>query len=404
MKKSLLIALSVLILIALLVLAWFFVRSAEPSAALNDENAQTETDTTNSPAGAVEEGTEAASEPEIAFFYQIVGAFQNGIGTNATLIGHTADGKKVESYDATALEWDQGPDIVDSYGDPTFSRLPDGTWTLTSWTTNDDPRGSGAMMYWEGECPLVDDSEVIAINPSSAAGCEKSNKLQLGKTSQVFAAYGGTFVFHSTLTGLHLAHLSDATHDVTDLDTMCVLPEAVDTIRDLDWGESTPVPAPDDLLMSDSAIAQRADGTWVLFIKGIEKDSGCTERGGLCELCARGIYRTTSDDLVNWSEWERVVSQASVPEATQTTDGTVWLYYQDFSDTCDADNLQLANISPISGVHETGATYKMSTPVRVNFVDEAFQTNKQMHYATNGNPIFLPDLDAQEALEACVAQ
>jgi len=272
---------------------------------------------------------------------------------------------------------------------------------MTSWTTTDDPRGSGAMMYWEGECPMVDDEEVIAINPSNAPGCKDVRFLQIGKTSQVFTVDNDRYVFHASMGGLYLAHLASETQEATELSQMCVLSDTAEGLEDLGWGESMPVIVSEDLLVSDSAIARRTDGTWVLFMKGIPKDSGCEEQGGLCELCARGIYRTTSDDLVNWSELERVVSQASVPEATQTVDGTVWLYYQDFSDTCEAQKIQLANIAPISGVYEMGSSHKMSTSVQVEFSDEAFETNKNIHYATNGNPVMLPDTQAQEDFEAC---
>ncbi len=343
-----------------------------------------------------------ATEPVLAFFYQVVGGFIDGVGTNAVRIGSTIDGENIQSTDVTALEWDQGKEIVDSYGDPVFSYLPNGNWTLTSWSTQDDPRGAGAMLYWEGVCPVVDDDEVVAFTPSSDSGCETTKTLQIGKTSQVFAQGEDTYVFHSTLTGIHLAHLSDATHAATELEEMCVLPEAVEDIEDLGWGESTPIVAPSDTLVSDSAMAQRADGTWVLFYKGIEKDNECEEQGGLCELCARAIYRMTSEDLVNWSEPEQVMTQASVPEATQTSDGTVWLYYQDFSSVCESQNLQSASTIPISGIHEVGSTFKMSSPIQIEFLDEEFETNKKIHYATNGNPIFLPNAEAQDAFEACL--
>lgn len=344
-----------------------------------------------------------SSDAELAFFYQIVGVFQNGIGANEVRIGSiSGDDQVVQSDDTVAVDWKQGLDIVDSYGDPVLSRLPNGNWTLTSWTTPDDPRGGGVMLYWEGACPIVDDAEVVAFTPSNATGCEAERVLQIGKTSQVFGADGGTYVFHSTQSGVHLAHLSDDLHMANQLAEMCVLSEPVENLEDLAWGDSMPVVTTTELLLSDTAIAQRQDGTWVLFVKGIEKDNDCQGRGGLCELCARGIYRTTSQDLVQWTELEKVVSQASIPEATQTVDGTVWLYYQDFSDTCSAQNLQLANVAPISGVYETEQSFQMSSATKVNFVDEEFETNSSLHYATNGNPVMLPDQAAQDALEACL--
>ena len=68
------------------------------------------------------------------------------------------------------------------------------------------------------------------------------------------------------------------------------------------------------LLLSDTAIARRRDGTWVLFVKGIASSVGCSG-GGLCELCARAIYRTTSRDLMTWSALEKMAEPASVPDA-----------------------------------------------------------------------------------------
>jgi hypothetical protein len=340
--------------------------------------------------------------PALTFFYQTVGPFINGVGKNEVYIGSTSDGVKVDSYGVAALGWEQGPAITDSYGDPVISRLPNGKWTLTSWTTQDDPRGAGAMLYHEADCPIIDDANVTAINPSWASGCVDARVLQIGKTSQVFAVGDDTYVFHTVDTYVHLAHLSDANHSATELSKMCVLPTPVETIADLTWGESTPIITSDDLLLSDTAIAQRADGTWVLFVKGIEKNSSCKAGSGLCELCARSIYRTTSSDLIHWSELAEVVTQASVPEATQTVDGQVWLYWQDFSNACATQDQQLAAIAPISGAYETDQDYTLSQPQQVSFPDEAFETDNSIHYATNGNPVMLPDAAAQAALEACV--
>lgn len=363
--------------------------------ALCVNNSATNQSSTNTP-------PDDADQPRLAFFYQVVGLFENGVGKNSVQVGSTTDGQEIQSHEVTALDWEQGQSITDSYGDPVFSYLPNGTWTFTSWTSKEDPRGSEAMLYWEGSCPVVNDADVIVFHPSTDEGCESTQTLQVGKTSQVFSVNGGTYVFHSTLSGLHLAKLSDQNQSALNLENLCLLPESVTQFEDLDWGESTLLFSNDEIFFSDSAIAQRADGTWVLFIKGIEKESSCDTLRGLCELCARGIYRTTSQDLITWTPLERVVDQASVPEATQAADGTVWLYYQDFSNTCAAQNLQLASIAPISGVYETANSYELSSSTQVKFVDEDFQTNQKLHYATNGNPVMLPDASAQAAFEACL--
>ena len=106
--------------------------------------------------------------------------------------------------------------------------------------------------------------------------------------------------------------------------------------------------------------------------------------------------------MISWSALEEVVEEASVPEAYTNVDGTVWLYHQDFSDACAADDINLALIAPIAGRYEEEETFDLSDPIRVEFPDEAFQTNSKMHYATNGNPVTLPDEEAIEALEACI--
>lgn len=338
---------------------------------------------------------QVVTAPALAFFYQTVGKIVDGTGINTVQVGRTTDGVTIDSFDATALDWEQGPAVATAYGDPVFSYLPNGSWSVTSWTTPDDPRGGGAILYHESGCPVVDDTNVIAINPSTAAGCTTVGNLQIGKTSQVFGVDGDTYLFHTTSamlsSAVHLAHLSDTNNQATALTEMCVLPTAVNSLTELGWGESTPVVTSDSLLLSDTAIAQRADGTWVLFIKGIPRDNGCEQNRGLCELCARSIYRTTSSDLINWSELEVVAEQASVPEATQTVDGTVWLYWQDFSDACAAQDQQLANIAPIASAYELDQSYELSSPVRITISDEAFEQDKTLHYATNGNPVMLPD-------------
>src|SRR3989338_4059859 len=128
-----------------------------------------------------ESNSELSADAQMAFFYQTVGAFIEGIGENAVLIGSTVDGSVIESYDQTAVIWEQGVEKTTGYGDPVFSRLTD-SWTLTSWSTNEDPRGAGAMLYLESSCPFVDDDEVIALNPSTEAGCQESTHMQIGKT------------------------------------------------------------------------------------------------------------------------------------------------------------------------------------------------------------------------------
>lgn len=362
---------------------------------LTQQNATTEIE--------VEEEAESTT-PDIAFFYQYVGKMNQGVGENGVRLGFSDDYTTVESTGLDAVQFTVSKTETDIYGDPVFSRLSDGSWALTSWSSPEDTRGGNYLIYYESSCPVVDDDKVIVIGPSTASGCAKMRSLTGGKSSQVFAADDGNYVFHMIGGEVYLAHLSDAEHSAMDLETMCVLETPVTDIADLDYGESTLILSQEktNLLLSDTAIGRRADGTWVLFVKGIEKDNGCTPNT-TCELCARGVYRTTSTDLVNWSSLEKVVSQASVPEAFTTVDGTVWLYWQDFSDTCAADDQKLGGIAPISAAYEQEGSYELSEPLTVSFPDEEFETDKTMHYATNANPVTLPNAAAKEALEGCVS-
>ena len=96
----------------------------------------------------------------------------------------------------------------------------------------------------------------------------------------------------------------------------------------------------------------------------------------------------TSQDLLTWSGFERVVQQVSIPESYTDVSGRVWLYYQDFADACAAQDLALTNRAPISGRWEQD-DLSLSDPIRLSFPLEAFSQNTALHYATNRNPIAL---------------
>ncbi len=371
-------------IICIILLIFLAACSVDSSSERNDEETETGSNEIN-------------EDAQMAFFYQTVGPYVDGIGENAVLIGSTSDGSIIQSYNQAAMIWEQGVKKTTGYGDPVFSHLTD-SWTLTSWSTKEDPRGASAMLYFESSCPFVDDEQVIALNPSTAEGCMESTRMQIGKTSQVFSAEGGTYVFHSIEAGVYVSHLSDEEHKAMDLESLCILEEPVEMLSDLDYGETTLIISDDELLLSDTAMGQRSDGTWVLFVKGIKKEHTC-ERSSLCELCTRGIYRTTSSDLIHWSELEKVVEQASVPEAT-TIDGTVWLYWQDFSDACDAEDQAIAVRAPISFSYELPDTHELAEKNSITFSDESFETEESGHYATNGNPIAMNE-EAWRSLEKC---
>jgi hypothetical protein len=335
----------------------------------------------------------------IAFLYQTVGAFRDGVGENAVRLGYSDDAIGVGSYDEDALLWEVGPASSSAveYGDPVVSRLSNGQWALTAWTRD------GELIYGENSCPIFAADDVAQLTASSASGCQARSSLTGGKSSQVFASEGNNYVFTMIGGRIYLNRLTDTTYDGTDLSSICVLEEPVEDVDDLAYGESTLILSSDELLLSDTAIAQREDGTWVLFVKGINKETDC-EPNTPCELCARNIYRSTSTDLTNWSEPENVVSEASVPDASTMPGGEVRLYWQDFSIACGADeddfDLYTAR-APISTAYETDDAYALSESEPIEFADEDFESDDTLHYATNANPVLLPDSGARKDYEAC---
>ena len=340
---------------------------------------------------------------QMAFFYQTVGPFVSGVGYNTVEIGTTYDGINITTNNVSALDFYIGSGFDTTIGDPVFSYLPtSGNWTFTGWAAQDDYRGSGRILYHESPCPLVIDSDIIDLGADTAVGCQVLSSIQIGKTSQVFEENGRTYVVHSIpQIGVHIACLSDGINLAMNLTALCVKPTAYASLASLNYGETMPIFDVDSLRLSDVAIAKRVDGTWVLFMKGASDTSTCIG-GSLCELAARGIYRTTSTDFLSWTALEKVVSKASVPEASTAADGKVWLYWQDFTNAVAANNLVLASIAPISGAYETPSTYVLSTPIQTYFNGEPFQTNSSLHYATNGNPIHLPNPAAISDLQSCI--
>jgi hypothetical protein len=340
-----------------------------------------------------------SAPPGFAFFYQDVGPG----GINSVRVGFTPDGRTVQAYGANLMSWQalRGQSMI--YGDAVFSRLANGRWVMTAGTGVDDPRGAAGIMYHESQCPMVVDAAVKVLNPSRAAACDASvPTATAAKVSQVFETGGSRLVFTAANGRIYIAKLSDAAHAASELASICFRRAPVTNIADLPWGEATAVidsRLTGNLFVSDVAIARRRDGTWVLFAKGIALPAGC-QSGQLCELCARAIYRTTSTDLISWSALEKVVERASVPDAGVDPDGNVRLYWQNFAPACAAQDLQLAARAPITGaVEQAGGAF--SAPANVAFQGEAFETNTQLHYPTNGNPVLLPDAAAKTALDAC---
>jgi hypothetical protein len=46
----------------------------------------------------------------------------------------------------------------------------------------------------------------------------------------------------------------------------------------------------------------------------------------------------------------------------------------------------------------------LGSPTAITFPKEAFETNRNLHYPTNANPILLPDANALAALNACLSR
>lgn len=340
----------------------------------------------------------------IPFFYQYVGLMTNGSGDNGVTVGTSMDGLVVNSYKTDAIKWTVSKNNHDIYGDPVFSYLSNGNWAVTAWSSHEDSRGPGYLLYNEASCPQMNDEETIAIGPSKASGCSNTRNVTGGKSSQVFSDEDGNYLFTMINGEIYLNHISDASQSTEDLKSICVLSTPVKKLSDLDYGESTLILSrdnPEKLLFSDTAVAKRGNGTWVLFVKGVPKDNGC-EPNTICELCARGVYRSTSTDLITWSTPEKVVSEASVPEAVTMPDGTVRLYWQDFSKVCSENDQFLGQTAPIATAYEMPGSYDLSDTEFTSYPDDEFETNSKLHYATNGNPVTIPNADVMSDLAACM--
>lgn len=344
----------------------------------------------------------ATLQNPIAFFYQNVGQMTNGSGKNAVMLGTSEDGTTITSTAFTALAWNVGTNAQESFGDPVWSHLAAGNWAMTATTLSTSPNTPSNLLYFESSCPEFKKAQAITLKASSASGCIASSSTGSGKSSQIFSVNGANYLFHMIEGDIYLTKLSDENHATDELDALCILKNTPTKVSDLRAGDSMKILSKEsvpDLHLSDTAIAQRADGTWTLFVKGIESDTSCAPNT-VCELCARSIYRTTSTDLVNWSSLEKVVAHASVPDA-QTINDTVWLYYQDFSAVCEADNQKLAARAPMSARYEINNEGDLSEATTLTFPDESFETNEEVHYATNANPVTLNAKDMQ-ALESCI--
>lgn len=319
------------------------------------------------------------SSDSTAFFYQTVSL--NNDGVNTVEAGSTSDMSIIQSLGQSALSWNQTYGN-NPYGDPVISHL-NGTWTLTAWSKD------GRLFYNESTCPIFDE-EPSLMTASTEPGCKNVPRLSSGKTSQIFTHKGDDYLFHMVNGEIYLMNVDPTAAEV------CVLEEPVKRLSQLKKAQSTKVLTSSELTLSDSAIAQRSDGTWVLFTKAIAKSLGNLGGTGLPELCNRKVFRSTSSNLLDWTEPEELLSKVSIPEAT-SINGTPWLYWQDFAETCAAQNRWVANRAPIYAAYET-ADGGLSEPIELSFPDENFETNYNLHYSTNGNPVALSSKEYQDYL------
>ena len=138
-------------------------------------------------------GTTATNGASMAFFFQDVAPLPNG---NAVRAGTTTDGRVIDSTGVNLLTWQPLDRGSQGYGDPVFSRLPNGRWLMMAGTPPDDPRGNSVMVVHEGSCPRVAESAVTVLRPSTAAGCATTAVELSGKFSEAF-----------TVDGLSLIHI-----------------------------------------------------------------------------------------------------------------------------------------------------------------------------------------------------
>ena len=338
-----------------------------------------------------------AAAPGVAFFYQDVNA-----GFNTVRVGFSSDMHTVTPYNAQVLQWQVINGSTRIYADPVMSRLSNGRWAMMASSAPGDARGTSNLLYHEASCPQVQDAAVHVIRRSTAAGCVGQGPLVGAKPSQVFEANGSNYAFMMIDAKVHLMRLSDATRSANDLTTLCVRQSRAANLEALGWGEATVVideTAAAGLLLSDTGIARRTDGTWTLFVKGIPATTSCAQ-ASLCELCARGLYRTVSTNLVSFGTPGRVRDIASVPDSSIGPDGVVWAYWQSFREACTSNDINMAARAHILTARDV-PLFDLDFGFAVTFTGEDFETNTALHYPTNGNPVFLPDAAAKTAFDTC---
>ncbi len=128
-------------------------------------------------------------------------------------------------------------------------------------------------------------------------------------------------------------------------------------------------------LAADPTVAERADGTYVMYFKAIlYNESGDTPY-------YHHIYRAVSEDGLTWEhENELLIKHASVPAVYVDATSRVWIYYLDFA------NNWPENTEEIWVTYEE-EDYSLAEPQKVIFIPEI----PSGYWTNNPSPVFLPE-------------
>lgn len=330
-------------------------------------------------------------------FYQIVGIYDDAVleDLNGIRSGITNDGILIHTPSDYWVAWnpfgareDDPESTLPQMEDPVFSQTSDGRFHLTA-SAGRTTTEQGNITTGSAQCPLIKEVQTL-----SADECDETTQpLAIGKRSTIFETNGNRhIIFQGHKQEIKIANLGPA--DGSALPTsICSTQTRVDTIDELKPGQFSSIElanAGTNLVFSDMAIAQRTNNEWVLFAKGIRQEQiQATKTGDLIEECERGIYRLTSNDLLTWTAPEQVLTSVSLPETYTDASGRVWLYWMDFSQACENGSKNF-NRAPIMTAWENN-DFTLADPVQVRFADELFESEEQLHYATNANPINLTE-------------
>lgn len=344
----------------------------------------------------------------MVLFYQYVDYYTSPYTVNVLRSSRTSDGINLRSDQGTDEFWlaFETMSYADTeMNDPVFSQRADGTWDLMAHDVD-------GFFRWDegGTCPYQGNDTGLDLVGVAAATPPDRDASMIGKLSTPAIDVDGTYFLHATEHDeIALFRLDDGTWMAATDDAVEVAPPSISAASDLNTAESVVVIEATDFPTSggyrleplDVTVAQRYDGDWVMYFKGIYEDDAAAYGGTPSEVCYRDIYRAVSSDLISWSiTTTPVVSKASVPEAYTDQSGRVWLYYQDFSNVDDCGGALPAERAPITARWEQD-DYALSAPQTVIF-DEDFQLDTGLHYATNPTPVLLPTNTAIGDFEACL--